>query len=215
AGRLAASTIAAAALLAACNNANSPSAVLSQLEANAVAEEITTDAAGLAQGATYNSSSGAPFAVGPMMGAPVMPTTSGSCTPTITPASPTNSDGDPVPDSVKVDFTGCTVTHGSYTATLGGTIDYVDPTPTTTDRALRTRHTAFSRSVTNSVTGGTRSVVENGVRMVTGSADQLLLPEAGFGTDYPFAPGATASHVRTWSSTFTADQAGTIQAGSP
>jgi len=188
---------------------------LSQLEANAVAEEVTTDAAGLAQGATYNSSSGAPFAVGPMMGAPVMATTSGSCTPTTTPASPTNSDGDPVPDSVRVDFTGCTATNGSYTATLGGTIDYVDPTPTTTDWALRTRHNDFSRSVTNSVTGKTRSVVENGVRMVTGNADQLQFTETDFRTDYTFATGATASHVRTWSSTFTADQAGTIQAGSP
>src|SRR6266852_9126841 len=204
----------AVALLAACTNTQSPNAVLSQLEANAVAEEITTDAAGIAQGATYNSS-GAPFALAPMAGAPVMPTASGSCTPTITPASPTNPDGDPVPDSVRVDFTGCTVTNGSYTATLGGTIDYVDPTPTTTDRALRTRHTDFSRSVTNSVTGKTRSVVENGVRMVTGNADQLQFTETDFRTDYTFATGATASHVRTWSSTFTADQAGTIQAGSP
>src|SRR5712664_284789 len=209
AARLATSAIAAAALLAACNNTQSPTAVLSQLEANAVAEEITTDAAGLAQGATYNSSSGAPFAVGPMMGAPVMPTTSGSCTPTITPASPTNSDGDPVPDSVRVDFTGCTVTNGSYTATLGGTIDYVDPTPTTTDRALRTRHTDFSRSVINSDTGKTRSVVENGVRMVTGSADQLQFTETDFPTDYAAATGDTATHLRTWASNFTADHART------
>src|SRR6266581_7078750 len=72
----AAGTIAVA-LLAACNNAQAPNAVLSQLEANAVAEEITTDAAGLAQGATYNSSSGVPFAVAPMSGAPVMPAASG------------------------------------------------------------------------------------------------------------------------------------------
>src|SRR5207249_2916744 len=125
------------------------------------------------------------------------------------------SDGDPVPDSVNVDFTGCTVTSGSYTATLGGTIDYIDPTPTTTDWALRTRHTDFSRSVTNNVTGKTRSAVENGVRMVSGSADQLQFTETDFRTDYTFATGATASHVRTWSSTFTADQAGSIQAGSP
>jgi len=215
AARLAASAIAAAALLAACNNTQSPNAVLSQVEANSVAEEITTDAAGIAQGATFNSSSGAPFAVGPMMGAPVMSTASGSCTPTVTPASPANSDGDPVPDSVKVDFTGCTVTSGSYTATLGGTIDYVDPTPTITDWALRTRHTDFSRSVTNNVTGKTRSAVENGVRMISGSADQLQFTETDFRTDYTFATGATASHVRTWSSTFTADQAGSIQAGSP
>ena len=210
----AAGTIAVA-LLAACNNAQAPDAVLSQLEANAVAEEITTDAAGLAQGATFNSSSGAPFAVAPMSGAPVMPAASGSCTPTVTPASPTNSDGDPVPDSVNVDFTGCTATSGSYTATLGGTIDYVDPTPTLTDGALRTRHNDFSRSVTNTATGKTRSAVENGVRMISGSADQLQFTETDFRTDYTFASGATAAHVRTWSSTFTADQAGSIQAGSP
>ncbi len=211
---LAAGTIVAA-ILAACNGAESPNAVLSQLEASAVAEEITTDAAALTQGATFNSSTGAPFAVGPMMGAPVMPTASGGCTPAVSPASPSNSDGDPVPDSVRVDFTGCTVTNGSYTATLGGTIDFVDPTPTVTDLALRTRHTDFSRSVTNTATGRTRSAVENGVRSVSGSPDQLQFTETDFRTVYTFASGATASHVRTWSSTFTADQAGTIQAGSP
>src|SRR4029077_17044544 len=193
-GRYFAAGTIAVALLAACTNTQSPNAVLSQLEANAVAEEITTDAAGIAQGATYNSS-GAPFALAPMTGAPVMPAASGTCTPTVTPASPTNSDGDPVPDSVNVDFTGCTVTSGSYTATLGGTIDYVDPTPTVPDRALRTRHNDFSRSVTNTVTGKTRSAVENGVRMVSGNADQLQFTETDFRTDYTFATGATASHV--------------------
>ena len=66
--RLAAGTMAVAAtLLAACNSSQAPNAVLSQVEANAVAEEITTDAATLAQGATFNSSTGAPFAVGPML----------------------------------------------------------------------------------------------------------------------------------------------------
>ena len=205
----------AAALLAACNELQSPAGTLTQVEANAVAEEITTDAATLVQGATFGSSSGAPFAVGPILGAPVMATASTNCTPTQSPASPTNSDGDPVPDSVRVDFTGCTATDGSYAATLSGTIDFVDPTPSTTDWVLRTRYTDFGRSLTNTATGATRTAVENGVRSVSGSADQLQFTETNFRTDYTFALGITASHVRTWSSTFTADQAGSIQAGSP
>lgn len=204
----------AAALFAACKDAQSPNTMLSQVEATAVAEQLTTDAGALIQGATFNSSTGTPFAAGPLMGAPAR-TATVNCTPAQSPASPTNSDGDPVPDSVRVDFTGCTATDGSYTVTLGGTIDFVDPTPTQTDWALRTRYNDFSRSLTNTATGKTRSAVENGVRTATGSADQLQFTETDFRTDYTFASGATASHVRTWASTFTADQAGSIQAGSP
>jgi|SRR5690349_1583261 len=203
-----------AALLAACNNSTSPNAVVTQAEANAVAEVVATDAASLSAGATFNGSTGTPFAVSPMMGAPVMPATTASCTPTKSPASPTNSDGDPVPDSVRVDFAGCTFTNGSFTATLSGTIDFIDPTPTVTDMALKTRATDFTRTFTNTATGQTRSAVENGVRWVAGSADQISLADT-LQTDYTFATGATASHVRKWASLFTADQAGSIQIGSP
>jgi hypothetical protein len=211
--RLAAGTVAVAAF-AACSTSTSPTAVLTQAEANNVAEVVTTDAAALPEGATFNSSTGTPFAAGPMLGAPVLPATSASCTPTKSPATPTNSDGDPVPDSVHVDFTGCTFSNPPFTATLSGTIDFVDPTPTTTDRALRTRYTDFTRSVTNTTTNLTRSAKENGTRMVVGSADALQLADT-MQTDYTFATGATATHVRKWASTFTADQAGSIQMGSP
>jgi len=211
--RFAAGTVAVAAF-AACSTSTAPNSMLTQAEANSVAEVVTTDAAALPEGATFNSSTGTPFAAGPMLGAPVMPTTSASCTPTKSPASPTNSDGDPVPDSVHVDFTGCTFTNTPYTATLSGTIDFVDPTPTMTDMALRTRYTDFTRSVTNTVTNLTRSVKENGTRMVVGSADALQLADT-MQTDYTFATGGTATHVRKWASSFTADQAGSIQMGSP
>ena len=211
--RLVAGSISAA-LLAACNNSTSPNAPLTQAEANAVAEVVATDAASLSAGATFNSSTGTPFAGGPMMGAPVMPATTASCTPTKSPASPTNSDGDPVPDSVRVDFAGCTFTNGNFTATISGTIDFIDPTPTTTDMALKTRATDFTRSLTNTATGLTRSAVENGVRWVVGTADQISLADT-MQTDYTFATGVTASHVRKWASLFTADQAGSIQIGSP
>ena len=210
--RLGAGTVAFAAF-AACSDSTSPSSTLTQAEANNVAEVVTTDAAQLPEGATFNSSTGVPFASGPM-GAPVIDASAAGCTPTKTPASPANSDGDPVPDSVHVDFAGCTFTNGTYTASLSGSIDFVDPTPTVTDRALRTRYTNFTRSITNTATNETRSVKDNGTRTVVGSADALQFADT-MQTDYTFATGATATHVRKWAASFTADQAGSIQMGSP
>jgi hypothetical protein len=217
--RLAAGTIAVA-LFAACSTSPStaPSTslqnpVLTQPQANAVAEVVATDAASLVGGATLDAATGAPFAVAPMPGAPALGPSSATCTPTRTPSPPTNSDGDPVPDSVRIDFTGCTFTGDGHTATLSGSIDIVDPTPTTPDRAFRTRSNAFTRTVTNTTTGTTRSVVENGVRSVVGTADQIQLLDT-MRTDYTYGTGATASHDRKWAATFVADQAGSIQMGS-
>ncbi len=216
AARVAVGTIAVA-LIAACSTSpvTSPqNPVLTQPQANAVAEVVATDAASLIGGATLDEATGMPFAVAPMPGAPAMAPSSATCTPTRTPSPVTNSDGDPVPDSVRIDFTGCTFTGDGHTATLSGSIDIVDPTPTTTDRAFRTRSNAFTRTVTNSTTGTTRSVVENGVRSVVGAADQIQLLDTTQ-TDYTYGSGATASHARKWLATFTADQAGSIQMGSP
>src|SRR5256886_16470328 len=213
--RLAAGTITVA-LVAACSPSplTSPqNPVLTQPEANAVAEVVATDAASLAGGVTLDAATGMPFAVAPMPGAPAMATSSASCMPTRTPSPPTNSDGDPVPDSVRIDFTGCTFSGDAHTVTLSGSIDIVDPTPAITDRAFRTRSNAFTRTVTNAATGTTRSVVENGVRSVVPTADQVQLADT-MTTEYTFASGTTASHVRKWLATFTADQAGAIQVGS-
>src|SRR5438093_877427 len=70
--RLAAGTITVA-LFTACSPdspSTSPNAVLTQPEANAVAEVVATDAASLAGGATLDAATGMPFAVAPMPGAP-------------------------------------------------------------------------------------------------------------------------------------------------
>ena len=203
------------ALLAACSTSplTSPqNPVLTQPQANAVAEVVATDAASLVGGATLDEATGMPFALAPMPGAPALALSSATCSPTRTPSPVTNSDGDPVPDSVRVDFTGCTFTGGGHTVTLSGSIDIVDPTPTTTDRAFRTRSNAFTRSITSS-TGTTRSVVENGVRSVVGTPDQIQITDT-MQTDYAFGNGTTASHARKWLATFTADQAGSIQMAS-
>ena len=214
--RLTAGTITVA-VFTACSPdspSTSPNPVLTQPEANAVAEVVATDAASLVGVSTLDAATGMPFAAAPMPGAPAMATSSASCTPTRSPSPPTNSDGDPVPDSVRIDFTGCTFSGDAHTVTLSGSIDIVDPTPAITDRAFRTRNNAFTRTVTNTTMGTTRSVVENGVRSVIGTPDQIQLTDT-MQTDYTFATGATASHARKWLATFVADQAGSIQMGSP
>src|SRR5256885_13403733 len=215
AARIVAGTIVVV-LFAACSTSpmTSPqNPVLSQPQASAVAEVIATDAASLVGAATLDAATGMPFALAPMPGAPAMAPSSVSCTPTRTPSPVANSDGDPVPDSVRVDFTGCTFTGDGHTVTLSGSIDIVDPTPARTDRAFRTRSNAFTRAVTNSATGTTRSVVENGVRSVVGTADQIQLLDTTQ-TDYTYGSGATASHARKWLATFVAAQACSIQMGS-
>src|SRR3989442_13558482 len=63
--------------------------------------------------------------------------------------------------------------------------------------------------------GRTTSVELNGVRTFTGAADVLEHSETNFRTDYPYADGSTATHLKTWSSTFTADVPGSIQFRSP
>src|SRR5437879_9114594 len=108
--RLTAGTITVA-LVAACST--SPltppqNPVLTQPEANAVAEVVATDAASLVGGATLDAATGMPFAVAPMPGAPALAAPSPSCTPPRTPSPPTHPDRHPMTDSVRIDFTGCT-----------------------------------------------------------------------------------------------------------
>jgi len=208
---LAAATLVAL-VIAACTDTQSPpppsTSGLSQPEAQAVGDVVASDVAALPEGMTFSGSGSGLLT---QLAAPTAAGTTPACTPTRTPASPANSDGDPIPDSVHVDFTGCTGSGGSYTVTISGTIDFVDPTPTTTDFGLRTRYTDFTRSVTNTATSQTRSTKENGVREVIASASGLQETETNFRTDHTFPNGTTASHVRDWSVTFTPDQGGTIQ----
>jgi hypothetical protein len=193
-------------------NSTAPSQVLTQAQADTVAEAVAADVAVLPEGMTYSGTAAVPVQSAPMRGALLVPQSTGAgCTPTKSPASPLNSDGDPVPDSVRYDFTGCVITIGNFTLTLAGTIDFVDPTPTVTDFALKTAFTNFIRTLTDNTASKTRSVKENGSRTVSGSTSSLQRTETGFRTDYTFADGSTDSHVRTWSATFTADVGGSIR----
>jgi len=195
--------------LAACSSMEGPNAVLTQQEAQSMADVVVADAASLADAASYDAASGVPMA-----SAPASATTAQPC-PMISPLPVVNRDGDMPPDSVHFDFTGCVIQRPLETVTLSGMIDFVDPTPTVTDHSHRTRFTDFTRTVTKLLSGRTTSIELNGVRTFTGTADALEHSETNFRTDYTYADGSTATHVKTWSSTFTAGVPGSIQLGSP
>ena len=195
--------------LAACSSMEGPNAVLTQQEARSVADVVVADAASLADAASYDAASGVPMA-----SAPASATTAQPC-PMISPLPVVNRDGDMPPDSVHFDFTGCVIQRPLETVTLSGMIDFVDPTPTVPDHSHRTRFTDFTRTVTKLLSGRTTSIELNGVRTFTGTADALEHSETNFRTDYTYADGSTATHLKTWSSTFTADVPGSIAFGSP
>ena len=195
--------------LAACSSMEGPNAVLTQQEAQSMADVVVADAASLADAASYDAASGVPMA-----SAPASATTAQPC-PTISPLPVVNRDGDMPPDSVHFDFTGCVIQRPLETVTLSGMIDFVDPTPTVPDHSHRTRFTDFTRTVTKLLSGRTTSIELNGVRTFTGTADALEHSETNFRTDYTYADGSTATHLKTWSSTFTADVPGSIAFGSP
>lgn len=197
--------------LAACNNSEAPSTpVLTRAQADSVGQVLSADLDALSQGATYSGTSDIPFAVAVPLSAPA-PRAVQTCRPSRSPSPAANSDGDPVPDSVRLDFSGCVISDPTETITISGTIDIIDPTPSTTDRAVRSVFTDFTRSRTDLISNKTTSVKENGTRSVSASSSVLQHSQTDFRTDYTFADGSTASHVKTWSSTFTADVAGTIK----
>jgi len=204
---------AAALSLVACstNPTSTGGGALSQAQADTVADVMTSDADALSDGASYDASVAPPVAFfeSALPRDVIFPIFTGFfCKPTKSPATPTNSDGDAVPDSVRFDFTGCSFTGSRVALMVSGMIDFVDPTPTTTDIGIKTRYLAFTRSVT--VNDKTRSVKQDGVRLVIRSADKLQSADSSLKTDYTFPDGSTASHLINWSSLFTPDASGVV-----
>jgi hypothetical protein len=199
--------------LAACSSSYSsgPSnpPALSQAQADSVAETLSADASDLIDASTFSAGTGVALSA-----AASLISTAG-CVPAVSPASPTNSDADPVPDSVRFDFSGCSFTLGNYTFTADGMIDFLDPTPALTDFALESKFTDFTRTRTNDLLSRTVATKQNGTRLIAGNADSLLHTITNFTTDYTFADGSTARHVKDWDAKFKADIAGSIAHGLP
>jgi len=213
-------SLAAAAALAACSSSTTsptttPSLTVSQ--ADTAAAVLTSDADGLSDGATATGSAsvGASFSIARLPGGAPSFSTALLCNPTRSPLPVVNSDADAVPDSVRVDWTGCLINHPFVAESLAGTIDYIDPTPTVTDHQIKRVYTNFYVQKRRIVLGDTVSDLWNGTQTFNRDSSQTQFSETAFTLVHTFPKGGQATHVRTWTSTFTADTAGTIQDNTP
>jgi hypothetical protein len=201
----------AALFLGACDDGTSPTdPALSVAQADSLSELVTADASELAEVSAFDLTTGLSLARARGPAEAPLP-----CTPTVEPSPPENSDGDAVPDSVRIDFTGCTFTRGVVIHTLAGSIDLIDPTPTTTDFSARHVLTDFSRTLENTATDRTVAAVRNGTREIEGTTDTLGHTITSLSTAFTYANGATATHVVDWVARFQADVAGSISLGDP
>lgn len=118
--------VAAAMLGTACSTNTGPASVsLTSAQAESLSAVLATDVQSEFDFSTANGSG----TVNPAAPANTPPP---ACV-TRTPASPANSDGDPVPDSVRLSFNDCVVNYlAGGSDTVRGTIDVLDPTPSPT-----------------------------------------------------------------------------------
>src|SRR5712691_1926682 len=183
--------------------------LLSQVQAESLAKTVVADVAGEISTATMDGSSGAAMAPSDAS-APVSSSAATQCLPKESPTPVADADKDGVPDSVRFDYSGCVISYPLAIDSLSGTIDLIDPTKLTADHAVERVFTDFKRVAVNLVSGAKTSVTENGTRMASHDGTTLRSSETNFRTDYVYANGGTAEHVRTWESVFTADVAGSI-----
>lgn len=186
--------------------------LLSQVQADSIAEQVTFDAEDENAGATMTGAAGSGAAAS---FAGIGPLGLSRCTPTRSPASPVDADSDGVADSVRVDFTGCVLSFPFETDTVRGTVDVLDPTRLVADHSVERIFNDLARVRVYTISGKSTSETRDGTRITHRDASTLQHSETNFRTDYVFRNGGTATHVKTWMSNFTADVAGSIQPEQP
>lgn len=179
---------------------------MSRAQADSLGQVMVAEAESELDGATISGA-----ALAPALAAPLGPFADGGmhCIPDVSPSPVVNSDGDRVPDSVRITFSNCSFSEGRESQTISGSIDIIDPTPATTDRAVKTVFNDFLRLEVEK--GRTHSRLVSGARESLRDANQILQSEANFQTVFTFGNGRTATSDRDWSATFTADVPGSIQ----
>jgi hypothetical protein len=205
--------VVAALAVTACNNdsGTAPATpILSQVQAESLAKTVVADVAGEISTATMDGSSGALMAPS-SASAPAGSSAVSQCLPKVSPTPVADADKDGVPDSVRFDYSGCVISYPLAIDSLSGTIDLIDPTKLVADHAVERVFTDFKRVAVNLISGAKLSVTDNGTRMASHDTTTLRSSETNFRTDYVYANGSTAEHVRTWESIFTADVVGSIK----
>ena len=209
-------------VLAACSSESTTPSTGAETMSDMQADVVISDVDETADFSTVSGSGAANLMAGPTVNPGLTLAVAAAfgqqCTPapTKSPTDPANSDADPVPDSVRFTFDPpCILSRPLQTITRSGIVDLLDPTPTVTDFSREVKFTDFTKTWDRIVSGKTTSEKRNGTRVITGDANALQHSVTGFRTDYTFNNGSTASHVRTWSSAFTADVPGSIQNDAP
>jgi hypothetical protein len=193
---------------AACSGStNTVTTLLTNQQAAEVAEGVSLDVEGEVSDAA-STGSVASYADAPAVGG--LGLAAPTCTVIRSPASPPDADADGVPDSVSLALNTCVLTYPAETDTLLGTIVIKDPTPTTADHNVQRTYSQVERIRQRS---GVRSTETwNGTRTMTRDSSSLTQAETAFITQFALPDNSAPTHTRTWTSTFTADVAGSIVA---
>ncbi|HUL49516.1 MAG TPA: hypothetical protein VLT79_05810 [Gemmatimonadales bacterium] len=202
-------TLFALTVIGCSNDSAAPSSMLlTQAQADSIGEELSFDAEDEISGATASGATAAGYSAA-AQAEPASPPP--GCMPARSPASPTDTDADGVPDSVRLDFTSCVYGWPLETDTIRGTVFVLDPTRSLADHAVERIFGNLVHVRLYNVSGKTTSETRNGTRMTSRDSTALSNQETNFRTDYVFRDGGSATHVKTWTSNFTADVAGSIQ----
>jgi hypothetical protein len=201
----------------ACSDGSGPgstSDALTQTQASDLSADVASDLDDMVDFSSYDASTGMALASG---GAHAQGFTSPGCV-TITPDPIVNSDGDAVPDSARFDYSACSFTrwNGTVTDSLSGTIDFIDPLPTTASLGVRHVFTDFTRKRINTAFPLRSFVaVHNGTREWGGNADTLGHTITNFVTVWTHPSGRVTTHTKDWLAKFTATTPGTISLITP
>lgn len=207
-----------AATLGACDSSSDPSTatdVLSSSEAQVLGGDIAAEAGELSDVSMFDPATGIGFAVQAGQARParfMVP-----CV-TVSPLPPVNSDADIVPDSMRLDYSGCAFTRGNgmLIDSLSGTIDFIDPQPSATSTGVRHVFKGFRRSHTNTVIPARSfSATHNGVREWGASPDTLGHTITNFMSVWTHPGGRSTTHEKDWLAKFTATVPGSIVFGDP
>lgn len=192
-------------VLAACGDQGpSASSPLSQELAGDMAEVVVEDQEAILDGSS----------VDPVTGVSISPPgpsrTSPPCAPALTPNPPANGDGDAVPDSVQLDFTGCAFVRGNFSFVLSGLIHIIDPTAAQQGFGLKSIFEGFTTQRTFVPTSRTVTSEFNGTRQITATADGVNHLITNFETVVTRPGLGSVVHLKDWNAAFTADLPGSI-----
>lgn len=205
--------------LAACSgNDNGPADDANLLSSNQVqdlGQDVAEDVVEMTDASVYDGNTGINLE-GSTIGGVRLTHVPPSCI-TVAPSPPSNSDGDIVPDSVRLTYDcGFERANGVLTDSLTGSIDFLDPQPTVVSLGVKHRFNDFTRKRINTAFPlRSFTAVHNGTREWGGNTDTLGHTITDLTTVWTHVSGRQTTHVKNWQARFTATTPGTIGLGIP